>query len=126
MERHVLIADPSPFTRNWLRRALANVADVIIEVSDGVELLEHVAESGPFDLVVAHRELPMINADQVLASVRTAGDHTPWLVLAPFCRDSIRSRLIRLGGIALLDDPLDARALLQLSRSLLADQDLAA
>jgi CheY-like chemotaxis protein len=102
------------------------MASVIVEVSDGVELLERVAENGPFALVVAHRALPALNGDQVLASVRTAGDLTPWLLLEPFCSDSVRSQLARLGNVALLEDPLDASELIRLSRVLLTEQEIAA
>ena len=126
MDRHILIADPSPMMRSWMHRAVSGMASVIVEVGDGVELLEKVAESGPFALVVAQRSLPILSGDQVFASVRTAGDQTPWILIAPFCPDGVRSRLARLGNVGLLEDPLDASELIRLSRLLLADQEIAA
>ncbi len=126
MNRSILIADPSPVMRSWLRVALSSVASRIVEADAGMELLEQFAYEGPFDLIVANRALPGMTGEQVLAALRTAGDQTPMLAIAPFCRDKVRATFARLGGVAILEDSLDAAALLREVRALLADYPLAA
>ena len=117
MDLTIAIADSSPVMRRWLQMAIAPLGGAVMEASDGVELLDIVGEVGPLDVVVANRVLPMISGEQVLTMMRTAGDHTPFILIAPFCRESVRALVHNLGCAALVDDPLDGAELLHVAKT---------
>ncbi len=122
----IVLADPSPVMRRWQRLAVAPIGGQVFEVDDGLELLSVVAEHGPFDLIVCNRSLTSITGDHVLTMMRTAGDITPFLLIAPFCRRSVRSLISKLGNASVLDDPLDGAELLRMAKSLIAECHMAA
>jgi len=109
MER-ILIADPSPAMRSWLRAALLSGPAVAEEVDCAWDLLTAAAD-GPFDLIVCARLLPGMSGHQVLATLRTAGLATPFVLLAPFARERLRSLVHRVGHAVIVDDPFDATEL---------------
>ncbi len=122
----IAIADPSPVMRRWLQMVVAPLGGTVIEASDGVELLDIVGEYGPLDVVVANRVLPILSGEQVLTMMRTAGDETPYILIAPFCRESVRALVRKLGRAALVDDPLDGAEVLRVAKTLVRECNLAA
>jgi DNA-binding NtrC family response regulator len=116
-----VIADESPAMRQWYAAALKKVAHEIDECAGGWELLHRLAE-GPAacDLVVASRSLPGLSGVQILAMLRTAAAHVPFVLVAPFCDGSVRSMVGRLPSAALIEDPLDAVRLADTAATLLA------
>jgi CheY-like chemotaxis protein len=103
-----LIADESPAMRQWYAAALQRVADQIEGFENGWELLLRLADDRPYDLVVASRSLPGLGGVQILAMLRAAGAHVPFVLVAPFCDGSVRARVARLPSAALIEDSLDA------------------
>ena len=126
MEWGIAIAEPSPVMRSWYRVALSHLGAKFDEAGNGQELLDLVAEHGPYDLIVCSQALPIITGAQVLTMIRTAGDETPFVLVAPFCRNSIRASLAKLGNAALLDDALAGDELLRLAKMLMNQHTLAA
>lgn len=122
----IAIADPSPVMRRWLQMAVAPLGGTVIEAGDGIELLDIAGEYGPLDVIVANRVLPMLSGEQVLTMMHTAGDHTAFMLIAPFCRGSVRALVRKLGHAALVDDPLDGAELLRVAKTLLRECNLAA
>jgi DNA-binding response OmpR family regulator len=117
----LLIAEPSPPMQRWLAAALSlapPVRPVCELVSDGIDLLYHLAEDGDFDLVVAPAVLPGLAGTQVLAMARTAGLTTPFLITTALGSGRLR-RVIGRAGPAELVDPLDAAAVAAAARRLL-------
>ncbi len=112
--------------RSWLSMAVAPLGGQVSEAGDGLELLYQIAEGGPFDIIICSRALPSIAGEQVLTMIRTAGDQTPFLLIAPFCRKSIRALIDKLPNTAIIDDPLDGAEILRLSKALIAECTLAA
>lgn len=88
-------------------------------VADGVELLEMLAEHGPFDLVITQASLPGAGGEQVLAMVRTTGLRTPFVVLDFFPTSGLRALVERVGDARLVDDPFDGGALIAAIRALM-------
>src|SRR5688500_5306061 len=112
----IAIADASPFMQRWVSAAVAGLASAPVLVATGLDLLFHLAERGPFDVVVADGRLPGISAGQVLAMARTAGDMTPFLVLSPVADASLVSLVRKTQSAAILHDKLDANALAEATR----------
>jgi DNA-binding NarL/FixJ family response regulator len=116
----VLVADESPPMRHWIGAALAPLSPMIQEVGNGWQLMWHLAEEGPYHLVVAEARLGGVSGAQALAMSRTAGLSTPFLLIAPFCKDSVRALVARVGVAAVIEDALDANSVLRTARDLLA------
>ncbi len=124
MERgpRIIVADRSEPMQDWLAVAVTRAVGGAAEIqraSSGPEVLYHLAEHGHFDLVVTHAALPNIAAAPLLAMVRTAGLATPFVVLDYLPSASLRRLLARLGGVTLVDDPLDVAAVGAAARQLL-------
>jgi DNA-binding response OmpR family regulator len=119
----IAIADPSPMMRRWLRMGVASRGDTVLEVGDGAELLELLADGGRFEVVVASCALPVVHGEQVLAMLRTVGDRTPFILIAPFCRESVRALVGKLGRAAVVEDPLDGVELLRVVTALVNECD---
>jgi CheY-like chemotaxis protein len=94
--------------RQWYAAALQRVADDIEDFENGWELLLRLADDRPYDLVVASRSLPGLEGVQILAMLRAAGAHVPFVLVAPFCDGRLRARVARLPSVALIEDSLDA------------------
>ena len=119
--RRVLVADISPASRSWLRAVMLLGPSRVSEVSTAWDLLDAVADGPPFDLIVASRQLPGMGGVEVLATLRTAGIDTPFLLIAPFCRDRLRSTVRKAGGAAVIEDVYDANAFHTAVHALLRD-----
>jgi len=96
------------------------------DAGDGSALLEMLAERDPYDLIVCSQALPSIAGTQVLTMIRTAGDQTPFVLVAPFCRRSVKNSLAKLGNAAVIEDPLDATELQRVAKQLVNANNLAA
>jgi DNA-binding NtrC family response regulator len=115
----VVIADESPAMRQWYAAALKRVAHDVEECEGGWELLDRLAEGPACDLVVASRSLSGLSGVQILATLRTADAHVPFVLVAPFCDGSVRSMVGKLPCAALIEDPLDAVRLAETAATLL-------
>jgi|GEM_PF-6865336 len=118
----VLIADRSQLMQQWLAAAVRGAFGTVDAtcVSSGTELLHHIADCGPYDLVVSHAMLPEISGGQVLAMVRTANLNTPFIVLSYVPSAALTRMVNRVGHADLVDDPLDAAAVRAAARQLVA------
>src|SRR5690606_41136772 len=104
-----MLADPSPGMQSWVRGVLSPAQVVTLEAS--WEVLERLADGERFDVIVANRWLPGMPGPQLLAALRTAGVLTPFVLLAPLCRERIRATVRRAGAAVLVEDAFDATAL---------------
>jgi CheY-like chemotaxis protein len=120
--RTILVADMSPASRVWLRRSLELGPTRVREVANAWDLFEALADREPVDLIVLPKWLPELSGLQALAALRTAGIHTPAVVVLPFCRDRQRSLCRRLGRAEVVEDPFDVNQLQRAAYRLLADE----
>jgi CheY-like chemotaxis protein len=116
--RRVLIGGPCAATRTWLRRALGSLGVEYDEAENGWELLIKLAD-GDYDLVVVDQRLRGVTGADALRLLRQARRETPFLLLAPACRDSVRAATARAGNAFLVEDALDATAVRDAGRALL-------
>jgi CheY-like chemotaxis protein len=113
-----LIADESPALRRWYAAALQRLATHVDECDTGWDLLFRLAEDRACDLVVASRTLPGLSGAQVLAMLRAANAHVPFVLVAPFCDRGVRSLVGKLPSAALVEDSLDAVRLAEAAEAL--------
>lgn len=116
--RRILIGGPCPATRTWLRMALASIGTECDEADNGWELLVKLVD-GDYDLVVADQRLRGVSGVDALTMLRQARRDTPFLLLAPACRDSVRAAATRAGNAFLVEDVLDATAVRDAGRALI-------
>ena len=117
----ILIADDDPDTLELIELAVRGPCVELYTASDGMELLELVAERAPFDLIVTDINMPWIEGLQVLASIREAGLYTPVLVVSGLDRPDLRTTVARMGNAILLRKPFDIADLRQAIATLLGD-----
>ena len=71
--------------------------------------------------IVCDSRLPDYQGPQLLAALRTAGDNTPFVLCAPFCRDSVRAMVTRAGNATVIEDEMDARRLIEAVQAICVD-----
>lgn len=81
MNARVLVADDDAPTLALVATALERLGCQVTRAEDGDELLQALAESGPFDLFVTDISMPWMTGLQVAHSARAAGLKTPVIVM---------------------------------------------
>jgi DNA-binding response OmpR family regulator len=115
----VVIADDDPDTLDLLRRALGNSTTQIVEACSGAELVQRLAEDGPFDLIVTDIQMPWMHGLDVLRSARAADVTTPTLVVTGASRIEHQATVAQLGNARLLRKPFGIAALREAVAALL-------
>jgi CheY-like chemotaxis protein len=77
----VLVADDDREMLEMVSRVIDQLGFEVITACSGADLLEQVAEQGPFDLVVTDVAMPWMSGLQVMHSARTAGMRCPVIVI---------------------------------------------
>ncbi len=121
MHARVLVADDDPDLLSVVVASLIAHGAEVVSATSGADLLEHLADDGPFDLIITDVAMPWMTGFQVAHSVREAGLEVPVLIMTgrddPHLSDRVRS----LGGrAALLRKPFDSTALDAAVASILA------
>jgi CheY-like chemotaxis protein len=101
----IVIADDDPDSLDLLRLALGGPQIEICEAANGADLVDLLAEDGPFDLIVTDVLMPWMEGLQVLTSARAAEIHTPVLVISGLTRPDLQTQVDRLGNAKLLRKP---------------------
>ena len=102
----ILVADDDPECVELLHHALQTPGVELVTARDGGELLELIAEHGPFDLIVTDINMPWMEGVQVLASARAAGLDTPVLVVTGLSRSDLPDTILQLRRAKLLAKPI--------------------
>jgi len=103
----ILVGDDDPDTLELIELAVQGPGVELYMAIDGMELLELIAECGPFDLIVTDINMPWIEGLQVLASIREAGLETPVLVVSGLDRPDLSATIARMGNATLLRKPFE-------------------
>jgi len=101
----ILIADDDQNCRDLITIALTAPGTQLLAAANGGELLEVLAEHGPFDLIVTDIDMPWMQGLQVLASCREAELQTPVLVVTGLSRPDLPAAVAKLGRSRLLTKP---------------------
>jgi hypothetical protein len=97
MNCNVLIADPEPHVREYLRSTLAVLTARFQDVTSSSELFERLGD-GPVSLVVAGPNLAFPGVVTLIGMVRAAGVDTPFLVVDDELDLAQRQTLARVGN----------------------------
>jgi two-component system CheB/CheR fusion protein len=121
---HVLIADDDPQLLEVLAEALEQFGARVVCAHNGGELIERLADSSPFDLIVTDIAMPWMTGLSSMRAARTAGLGMPVIVITGLRDEAIPREVRALGGNALLlRKPFEIRALTSAVEQLLADQE---
>jgi DNA-binding response OmpR family regulator len=118
----IAIADDDPESLELLRRALGNPLIEICEATNGAELVQLLAEDGPFDLVITDIHMPWMEGLQVLHSARAAEVNAPVLVISGLEATDLQAKVDRLGNAKLLRKPFGIAELRAAVADLMARQ----
>jgi DNA-binding response OmpR family regulator len=121
----VLIADDDPDMRESVARALGRLGYEVFPAESGADLVEGLANEGPFDLIVSDISMPWLDGLKTLRSMRTSGVATPIIVMTALRDRDIPTQVRALGPHAiLLHKPFDVDELAAAVRSLVSAPDV--
>jgi len=126
MKLRVLVADDDPDLLSVVAAALIHVGADVVRATTGIELLEGLAEQGPFDLLITDVSMPWMTGLQAAHTARAAGLDIPTIVMTGLTESQVRDRFEALGDNAiLLRKPFDCDDLETAVNALLPNEALA-
>lgn len=113
----MLVGDADPEVRRQLVMHLSPLRPSVYEADSGTRL-DELLKSGPFDLVVASAQLPMVTGLSVLARARSRGDKTPFIVVTSHHALVLRVMVSDDSGTVLSSRVVDGENLATLAKNL--------
>lgn len=118
----VLIADDDRDLLDAVTAAVKTLGADVVRAETGGELIERMADEGPFDLVITDISMPWMNGLQALHAARTAGVETPVIVMTAMKNDRIPAQVAAVGRTELLQKPFELDQLAAAVSRLLAER----
>ena len=115
----VLVADDDPELLESVAEALTRVGADVVQATNGAQLIEHMADHGPFDLVVTDIAMPWMSGVRAMRAARTAGLGMPLVVMTAL-RDAGIAAEVKSVGATLLRKPFALGELETVAEKLLA------
>jgi CheY-like chemotaxis protein len=100
LNARVLVADDDAEFLDVVAEGLTRLGADVIRARNGAELIDHLAEHGPFDLVVTDIAMPWMTGLRAMHAARTAGLDTSVIVITGLREEGIPARVKALGGNA--------------------------
>jgi two-component system cell cycle response regulator CpdR len=123
LNARVLVADDDAEFLDVMAEGLTRLGADVIRARNGAELIDHLAEHGPFDLVVTDIAMPWMTGLRAMHAARTAGLDTSVIVITGLREEGIPARVKALGGnAALLEKPFTLNDLESVASTLLAQR----
>ena len=123
LNARVLVADDDAEFLDVVAEGLSRLGADVIRARNGAELIDHLAEHGPFDLVVTDIAMPWMTGLRAMHAARTAGLDTSVIVMTGLRDEGIPARVRALGGsAALLEKPFTLPDLESVASKLLAQR----
>lgn len=107
----IAIADDDPDSLDMIGEFLRSPTTEIHKAQSGSELVELLAERGPFDLIVTDVDMPWTQGLAVIRSARAADIKAPVIVITGLTRPDLESTVASLGNARLLRKPIELSAL---------------
>jgi len=98
----VLVADDDPEHLSAVASALEALGADVVRARSGGDLVELMADAGPFALVVTDVAMPWMSGLQAMRAVRSAGLATPLIVMTALADARIPEQVRSLGPEAVL------------------------
>jgi len=119
----VLVADDDPELLDAIATAFDRLDAEVVRASTGAELVDRLADSGPFDLVVSDIAMPWMTGISALRAARTAGLTMSLIVITALRDRTIPEEVKALGGnVVLLRKPFELKALESAAVKLLGEK----
>lgn len=119
----VLVADDDPQLLDAVADVLTQRGAHVVRAWSGAELIEQLANAGPFDLVVTDIRMPWMSGLQAMHSTRAAGLGTSVIVMTALTDERIPGQVRALGENAvLLRKPFELRELESAASMLLSSK----
>lgn len=119
----ILVADDDAEFLDVVAEGLTRLGADVMRARNGGELIDHLAEHGPFDLVVTDIAMPWMTGLRAMHAARTAGLDTSVIVITGLRDEGIPARVKALGGnAALLEKPFTLADLESVASTLLAQR----
>ena len=109
--QRVLVADDDPQMLGAVAEAFGRGNCDVVRAENGAELVEQLANHGPFDLIVADVAMPWMDGLKALSSMRAAGLATPVIVMTALREQELPSQVRALSPAVLLRKPFDLEEL---------------
>jgi CheY-like chemotaxis protein len=109
--QRILVADDDPEMLGAVAEAFERGNYDVVRAGNGAELVEQLANHGPFDLIVADVLMPWMDGLKALSSMRAAGLATPVIVMTALGEQQLPSQVRALSPSVLLRKPFDLDAL---------------
>src|SRR5262245_9488691 len=120
-DARILVADDDPELLDVIVASLTRMGAALTPAKNGAELIEKLADEGPFDLVITDVTMPWMTGTQAMRAARTAGMGLPVIIITAAQDETISARVKALGGnAALLRKPFGLAELEGLVSELLA------
>src|SRR5262245_42198686 len=117
---HVLVADDDSMLLRAVTKALTGLGAHVVQAGSGAELIERLADEGPFDLIVTDVSMPWMSGLEAIHASRLAGLAVPVIVMTALAHEHIPAKVRALGGRAvMLRKPFDLSSLKAAVTSLL-------
>jgi len=119
----VLVADDDPELLDAIATAFDRLDAEVVRASTGAQLVDRLADSGPFDLVVSDIAMPWMTGISALRAARTAGLTMSLIVITALRDRTIPEEVKALGGnVVLLRKPFELKALESAAVKLLGEK----
>src|SRR5262245_39409464 len=99
---HVLVADDDPELLDVVAEAFTTQGAQVARANNGAQLIEQLANAGPFDLVVTDIRMPWMNGLKAIHSTRAAGIGTSVIIMTALEDERLPAQVHALGENALL------------------------
>jgi two-component system, cell cycle sensor histidine kinase and response regulator CckA len=99
---HLLVADDDPLLLAAVADALTRLGADVVRAGSGAELIDHLVDEGPFDLVITDISMPWMNGLQAMHSARTAGLGTSVIFMTALKDERLTALVQALGRHAVL------------------------
>jgi DNA-binding response OmpR family regulator len=99
---HVLVADDDPQLLDAVAESLTRLGADVVRAWSGADLIERLANAGPFDLVVTDIGMPWMSGLQAMHATRAAGLATAVIVMTALTDERIPAQVRALGEKAVL------------------------
>lgn len=118
------MADDDPELLEAVAEALERQGAEVVRAENGAELIERMADEGPFALVITDIAMPWMGGLQAMHSARTAGLGTPIIVMTALTDERIGAQVQALGqDVVLLRKPFELSALEAVVASMLSAEE---
>lgn len=117
----ILVADDDPELLESVAEALTRLGADVVQAANGAQLIERLADQGPFDLVVTDIAMPWMTGVRAMRAARTAGLGMPLIVMTALRDENIAADAKSLGA-TLLRKPFGLAELESAAAKLLANR----